>query len=295
MSALVSWVNPNNPSTLMLYRSDSPIDQQNLPAPLVTLTSNEQSYLDATAPLGGQVYYLLKVEADGKSAFSRELNVRIVPDTGPGPQELLWGDLFLGFYGVVNDYEVGFPVSNWYNSAPDSRYFKIAYRGRILYVGAPVINTGKNATALEAANLLRGGITPLYGPEAPAPTRVVGFRQYYTRIAKLYDYNNTLVESSSYSLNFADGMPFGQSEFLDLYRIMVRALARSSAAPFRFAHSTFASSVPTITSDYGAANRSAMLGWATVPNASAVGLGIVTVGLTSANNSFIPIMELFQE
>lgn len=293
MSVLVSWVNPNTNSTLVLYRSFSPIDKQNLPAPLATFTAGEQSYTDTGVTFGQKPYYLLHVTAGTESGFSREVMTTVTVDTGPGPNELQWGDNYLGYFGMLYDFELGFSLGQWYNSAPDSRYFKIFYQGRILFVGVPVINTGKNAAALIAAKIFNTGVTSRFGadPDAGGAIVTIGGRKFAPRIAKLYDYANTLVDPISYSINYADGMPYGQSEFLDLYRMTVRAVARTAMSPFRFAHNTFGSTVPTICSDYAAAARTTVAGFATAPAPATLGLGITSVATNSANNSFIPVLE----
>lgn len=276
-----------------LYRSVTPFDKENLPAPLATFVEDETSYVDTTAEQGDQYFYLLKSSLGADSAFSREVSIKVTVDTGPGPQDLMWGDMFLGFFGIVPDYEVGVSLTEYYNTAPDSRYYKIYYMGRILYVGAPVVNTGKNANALIAAKIFNTGVKSYFGGSdgLGGAIRNISGRRFAPRIAKYFDYENDAIAPRAYSINFSDGMPFGRSEFIDLYRMMARSLVRATAAPFRMAHSAYGSTVPTITSDFDNVGRTAVEGFATVPLPATAGLGLGPVAMNAANNSFIPVVE----
>lgn len=87
--------------TTEIYRTDTQPVGNPTGSPIATLTNNEKQWDDNTAVKGQTYWYTFKSIKGSNSAWSIPLAVLAMPNTGPGPQELLWGDLDLGAYGTI--------------------------------------------------------------------------------------------------------------------------------------------------------------------------------------------------
>lgn len=143
MSIRINWVNPNpNFDKIYIYRSLEPIDIAALPAPLTTLTTGT-TYLDTTSVVNTLYWYAVGVEYDGDIIASvLEPAIQLL-DYGPGPKELLCGDMNRGYFGTMLDTEFvsyatlaayyGLVVSSTVPFA-NRLWGKFAYGGKILYM-----------------------------------------------------------------------------------------------------------------------------------------------------------------
>lgn len=102
MSIRVNWTNPNTIfNEIRLYRTAVPVDYTNIPeTPLVTLTT-ETTYLDTTAKQETYYYYTVAVIKDGEVVLAPSQLAYQLVDAGPGPTELVCGDMKRGYFGIV--------------------------------------------------------------------------------------------------------------------------------------------------------------------------------------------------
>lgn len=104
----LSWTDLNSVATkLEIYRGDTPLDRENLPAtPIVTLSNGETSYRDETDILLGKTYHYVFVSSTATDrVVSQNYTVRAVTRRGPGPQSLKQGDNTLGYFGALQSGE----------------------------------------------------------------------------------------------------------------------------------------------------------------------------------------------
>lgn len=147
MSLLLKWAKRNAvPVITEIYRSSTPLDKANLPAPLVTLTNQEVEYLDTTA-VTGQSYYYMWVSYNmqhGSPAYSPSTLITVAQRRGVGPNILLTGNADCGYFGDVTQSELAtvagiLAVQNVGAATPGLTNFdfvwrKCIYKGKIIYV-----------------------------------------------------------------------------------------------------------------------------------------------------------------
>lgn len=102
MAIKLQWTNNNiRPITTEIYRSATPIDRAALPAPLVSITDGATSYVDATAVQGQTYYYLMATKEGNSRVFSPQRKITVENIRGYGPNQFLWGDEQLGYFGAI--------------------------------------------------------------------------------------------------------------------------------------------------------------------------------------------------
>lgn len=165
MSIKLSWVNKNTqPVTTTIYRGDTKLDRGNLPAPLVTLTNNETSYIDATAVQGNTYYYVFKTTNGSETIISRNQAIQAAETRGPGSNVFQFGDRELGLYDVmgsdvfINAANLNALVGGAVTTATSTTvtWYKYARRGKVYMVPDRVIGYGTGWNALQAKNLVDG-------------------------------------------------------------------------------------------------------------------------------------------
>lgn len=173
MSIRVNWVNPNpNFDKIYIYRSLEPIDIAALPAPLTTLTTGT-TYLDTTSVVNTLYWYAVGVEYGGDIIASvLEPAIQLL-DYGPGPKELLCGDMNHGYFGTMLESEFvsyatlaayyGLVVSSTVPFA-NRLWGKFAYGGKILYMPYGRLCDAVQYTALYGKGIVFGidgpGVVP---------------------------------------------------------------------------------------------------------------------------------------
>ncbi|ANZ50341.1 putative virion structural protein [Erwinia phage vB_EamM_Phobos] len=196
-----------------------------LGTPLATLPGDATTYED-TAVISNQVYQYRVVSVKGTD---KVMGLPIVqgyfPYTGPGPQELLRGDWWIGYFGTLTNQEfflnsadmngrAGFGV---WNQNP-VLFHKFAYKGKIIFIPNSPTMMGTSYNNQYLAGLIwgmsgAGRFTP-NGLSAVDQRKTVikdGF-EYIIRLPELYD-------SGSYSSNYNSLAFFVQGEW---YNTMVR-------------------------------------------------------------------------
>lgn len=152
MSIRVNWKTPVQPfDEIQIFRTDKPFTYGDVPAtPIATLTT-ETTWLDATA-LQNTVYYYTIATKVGEELILTPSQLAIhAPYTGPGPQELLCGDMMRGYYGIVNqtdlftNQELIAAVGGAFqlNAIPQT-WAKFASKGKILFI--PLAAVSGNAS-----------------------------------------------------------------------------------------------------------------------------------------------------
>lgn len=134
----------DNEDATNVYRSESPIDENALPAPLVTLTGGEREYTDdAVDPLKVYHYRFGKV-IGAEETLSKNQSYYSSRYRGPGPQELVSGNYHqLGYFGTLTEEE--FLTAGELSFRCDfdkgvlfqdrnSRWLKLFHDGKIKYV-----------------------------------------------------------------------------------------------------------------------------------------------------------------
>ena len=84
-----------------IYRSDAPMDIQNMPTPIATLNPNTTEYTDEAVIEGNFYYYRVSAYTTNGEEFSNEVYTEAIIAIGPGPSTLIAGDMTAGFFGEV--------------------------------------------------------------------------------------------------------------------------------------------------------------------------------------------------
>ena len=102
MALRLTWKNNNvRPVNVEIYRSETPLDRNALPAPVKTITDGASTWLDTGALLGKTYYYLLATVEGASKVFSVQRKVTVEHARGAGPNKLQWGDERFGYYGSL--------------------------------------------------------------------------------------------------------------------------------------------------------------------------------------------------
>lgn len=98
----LKWTNQNvQPVTTRIYRNDTAVDKTQLGTPLVTLTAGETEWNDPNVVRNATYYYTFETIGQTDTVFSNPIKVVAVSRTGPGPQQLQFGDLNYGYFGSL--------------------------------------------------------------------------------------------------------------------------------------------------------------------------------------------------
>lgn len=173
-SIKLAWSNPNAINTITnIYRSINPIDRANLGAPYKVLSNGEVSFTDTNVVYGQEYNYAFESVNGADRVVSRVFKFSTLPYTGPGPQELLLGDVEYGYYGKLTPIEfiaadaliakLGIAASP--NSNQNLVWHKYSYKGKILYVPETSISNTVAWNTIYAAGCMYGveGEGPLGG------------------------------------------------------------------------------------------------------------------------------------
>lgn len=144
MAIKLKWTNPNAFSTTVeIYRGDTPLDRANLGTPVATLTNGETSWIDATAAYDRVYYYVFVTKRGSDRVVGANNKVETVERKGAGPNNFLYGNDKLGYYGRLKPTEFfnnikilaalkslsGIPTA-----VVTPSWYKFARNGKTLYV-----------------------------------------------------------------------------------------------------------------------------------------------------------------
>ena len=140
---ILRWQDTNNIEIgHKIYRSDTPMDIQNMPTPIATLNPNTTEYTDEAVIEGNFYYYRVSAYTTNGEEYSNEVYAEAINSIGPGPSTLIAGDMTAGFFGEVPTSElitgddlataIGLTAgTSQYSTEP---WLKFALDGNIIYV-----------------------------------------------------------------------------------------------------------------------------------------------------------------
>lgn len=151
MSIRLTFSNPNNPDSVVVYRSETKIDLANLPTPLATLPGTATSFSDVTAVRNTVYYYVVGSYKGSDVLFTQNQMYGYFPDTGPGNSKLLRGNWKEGYFGTCTQAELFTaaelctalaytPTNN--NTTAATLWHKFILDGKILFI--PDLNFGQD-------------------------------------------------------------------------------------------------------------------------------------------------------
>jgi hypothetical protein len=171
MSIKLKWSNPNDGTTAQgidIYRAATVFTEQTRPAEAyASVGVGATEFVDEGAAFGETWHYMLETwrnePGEGRvSVFSSLITATAFPDTGPGPATPIYGDLWYGYFGTVNESLIASAaeLSSALNISEGTAFgsaitwHKFAYKNKILFVPQQVVRTGVSLTTLVAANVV---------------------------------------------------------------------------------------------------------------------------------------------
>lgn len=163
-----------NADNIRVYRSDTKFNKTNLPALYETIAGNAVTYVDNAAPPDKPQFYMFGIVKGDFEALSICFETSSLLSSGPGPIELIRGDMECGYYGtfIATDFV---PYSGLLDQLPAfsgnryantiERWMKFAYKGKILFIPEkPMMNSVPWNTIYNAGLV--------YGVSGPGPRDV---------------------------------------------------------------------------------------------------------------------------
>ncbi|HHS7556198.1 TPA: hypothetical protein ACTPQ1_004488, partial [Salmonella enterica] len=180
-------VNPNSPGT-----------------PIATLPGNATSYEDTTTTAYATYQYRIVSVKGTDKVMGMPIVQGDFPMTGPGPQELIRGDWYRGYFGTLRNTEfilsaaelnglIGF--SAW-NATP-ALYHKFVYKGRILFIPDGYTMAGTSWNTQYQQGLMWGtndaGLRIPYGLSGVNQRKTFNKNgyEYVLRLPRMADYAQT--------------------------------------------------------------------------------------------------------
>lgn len=171
MQIKINWQNPNTTADgVRVYRSTSPIDIRALPQVYATLAGNATSYIDNQVTLLATYYYVLEVYKGADKIFSSNIQGYANAYSGPGPQDIIAGDMDAGYYGMVKtpDFVTWDDFLAWSKITVSSKntsglndWMKFSFKGKVLFIARqPLGMSNWN-------NLYNNGL--VFGVDGPGP------------------------------------------------------------------------------------------------------------------------------
>ena len=145
MSIKVEWVDPNSGTTdYVIYRQDTPISIESLPAPLATIPSSAREYVDDTVVRNKLYYYVVASRKGADVAYTPNKPIAFMPYTGPGPQTIKRGDWAFGYFGRVpvgevfsaQELRLGIGYTGGQDANSPVEWLKFVYKGKIVFIAS---------------------------------------------------------------------------------------------------------------------------------------------------------------
>lgn len=73
MSIRITWLCYNTDAIFSVYRSESPMNIEDLPIPILSEISGTNTYLDLTSNIEGEYYYLVSSKYDNNVFYSGQI------------------------------------------------------------------------------------------------------------------------------------------------------------------------------------------------------------------------------
>jgi hypothetical protein len=176
MALRLTWQNNNiRAVNVEIYRSETPLDRNALPAPVKTITDGSTTWLDSGALFGKTYYYLLATAEGASKVFSTQRKVLVEHARGAGPNKLLWGDERFGYYGLIPAGEFlslsdilasAKAVAGLPTTAVAPAWHKYVRHNKIIYLADQYLGMAR-WTDLYSAGLV-------FGVKGPGPANMIG-------------------------------------------------------------------------------------------------------------------------
>ena len=141
---ILRWQDTNNIELgHKIYRSVTPMDIQNMPAPIADIGVNATEYTDEDVIEGNFYYYRVSAYTTNGEEFSTEVYAEALSVAyGPGSQVLIAGDMTAGFFGEVptselitgNDLATAIGLTTGTSQFNNEPWLKFALDNNIIYV-----------------------------------------------------------------------------------------------------------------------------------------------------------------
>jgi hypothetical protein len=177
MSLTLNWIDRNiTVDKFRVYRADSVILDDALPAMLAEVAAGIFTYTDTTAVRNQVYHYRVSAVVGTEETLSSNMPLAYMPYTGPGPQKLLRGDWSCGTFGrmspedlfasselvayinnpLITNNAAGLGITCW---------IKMVYNGKILFVPDQGVCFAYSS-GLSWAELYKAGL--VYGTDDPS-------------------------------------------------------------------------------------------------------------------------------
>lgn len=229
MRVRLRWTDQNTvPHTTKIYRSDTQPTSDPTGNPLVTLSNGETVWDDTTVVRGNTYWYTFEVSNGGRPYYSVPVQVTANPRTGPGNQEVLWGDQDWGVYGPIDE-NLFITNSKLYNTlvvnagalnTTANIWHKMVRNGKTLFVPRRAV-----AYALTWHHLYDRGL--VYGVSGPGPqnggrpnkeqltTIQIGGDEFIVRLMTGFDDDNNPTRVMPAGLTLTNGMDYRKNSELN--------------------------------------------------------------------------------
>lgn len=206
MQVKLKWVNRNSlVVTNKIYRTATPVPNNELTSPIVELAGTITEWTDTTTLRGETYYYTFATTYETTTVYSVPVKVVVAYDNGPGPSALLYGDSRLGYFGQVSPgtfftrdelrLGVGLTAGTPNTSNVVPLWDKWIRKGEIIYIPRLAIVTNVMPTAIYQAGAYFGTDTagPAWAQTAGFGTRIQdarvtkGFYTFRVRLATAAD------------------------------------------------------------------------------------------------------------
>jgi len=193
---ILRWQDTNNIELgHKIYRSVTPMDIQNMPAPIATLNPNTTEYTDEAVIEGNFYYYRVSAYTTNGEEFSNEVyaEARLL---GPGSDVLIAGDMTAGFFGEVDSselitgdalaMEIGLSEGTSINNT--TSWLKFSYEDKVLFIPKLNLRYGVTWRNIYDAGALYGtddtGIFPTTTPKVQDARVTVGSHTFRVRLIR---------------------------------------------------------------------------------------------------------------
>lgn len=211
--------NNTDPVNINVYRSDTAIDRDNLPAALVQLTQatgNPIVFTDPTAVQDNFYHYVFEVVGAKDRQLSRDFYLQATETRGEGKSKILVGDANLGYMDtILADNLIGSPdlytALGLVNGSqfPYTYWYKFIRNNKILFVPSQPLVYNITGTQAKAAGTLDG-------------SKVLTLRgnKYKVRLPKAWNEDGSNLPAVNYTGDF-ENMLTQTNEFNDLIYPMI--------------------------------------------------------------------------
>lgn len=223
MTISIKWENPGEADEIIIYKSETPFEEDNLPEPYAVIEGNKSQFNDNDVKLNKVYYYRIAKVLNGHHYISHLMNDCHMLDKGPGGTSVLFGTWDKGFMGTLTEGEF---VSNIHlaefvsehtgvNIRPNPdpvEWIKLVVNKRILYV--PKDRMNHNSDRMSWKQAYEGGLAygidgTGYTPPNVTPTNQLSIlthknRHYIVRLMEFYGTKDNAGRYDRMSFNSTD-------------------------------------------------------------------------------------------